>query len=89
MTAKSPEAKKLAESMSALRTQRDAHQRRNVKLETENRLLRRHQEDIRTWLASGIERWHAAADDEKRAISDELIQEATQRLNEAQRVARK
>jgi hypothetical protein len=36
--------------------QRDAHQRRNVRLETENRLLRKHQEDIRTWLADAIER---------------------------------
>jgi hypothetical protein len=40
---------------SALKVQRDSHQRRNVRLETENRLLRKHQEDIRTWLADAID----------------------------------
>ena len=92
MAAKKPDMvprKQHTEITSALKVQRDSHQRRNVRLETQNRILRKHQEEIRTWLAEAVEEYAAARKtDRALTVADELIKRARGHLDDAQRTLR-
>ena len=66
------------QSVSALTVQRDSAHRELLKLRTENRVLKRHQADVRAWLADAIEQYEAdpGTADQIKARATELLREA-------------
>jgi hypothetical protein len=68
-------------AVSALKVQRDSHRRENIRLDAENRWLRKHQAEIREWLAYAIGEWNTTR---TLATGDALIQKADDLLREAE-----
>lgn len=78
---------KLTARESGLRTQRDAHQRRNTRLETQNRLLLKHQQDIRDWIGQALDDYQAARDtDAALKVANELMHRAAELLGDTKRL---
>lgn len=79
---------KTVDAISAMRVKVNATHKEMLQLKTENRLLRRHQAEVRDWLADAIQQWVDAKDtaDEPR-VKHEIHQHAEKLLEEAQRYA--
>lgn len=74
--------------VSAARVKMDATHKEMLKLKTENRLLRRHQAEVRDWLADAIAQWVDAKDtDDEPRVKHEIHAHAEKLLAEAQRYA--
>lgn len=75
----------LKDTVSALKVQRDSAHRQLLRVETENRLLRAHQEHIRTWLAEAIEEFEATRGTSRAwEVADRIHQTATAKLADTQ-----
>jgi hypothetical protein len=75
----------MTDTVSGLRVQRDSAQHQLTRLDAENRWLRKHQADIRTWLAGAIQQWAAARKTENAlTVADELIQRAADLLSDGE-----
>lgn len=77
------------DAVSAMRVQRDSAHKQQLHAETENRVLRKHQQDIRAWLADAIDQWATARDLDPAAalaVGDEIHRQATERLGDIERL---
>ena len=66
----------------AMRVQRDSAHQQLARLDAENRWLRKHQEEIRVFLADAIAQWEAARTPEAAA---DIHQRASELLREVRR----
>jgi hypothetical protein len=73
--------------VSALTVQRDSAHRQRVRTETNNRVLLRHQAEVREWLAEAIAQWEAydgAPHADRVAVGHRIHQRALELLREAE-----
>lgn len=79
---------KARDAASAMKVQRDDHLKRAQKLEVQNRLLMRHQRDMRDWLTDAVQQWESARDtDAAPTVADKIHRRAVEVLAEADRYA--
>ena len=80
------EEAELRDAVSALTVQRDSAHKQQLRTETQNRVLLRHQAELREWLASVIAQWEAAQDnsDDLGAAAHDIHQQGIARLREAE-----
>jgi uncharacterized protein YfdQ (DUF2303 family) len=76
-----------ADVVSALRIQRDSAHQKSVRLEAHNRALRKHQQEIRDWVAEAIDEFAAARTSEQVLdVADRIHDRAVVLLGDAQRL---
>lgn len=77
------------DAISAMRVQRDSAHKQRLHTETQNRVLAKHQADIRAWLADAIDQWATArliSTAAALAAGDEIHRQAIERLGEVERL---
>jgi len=78
------EEAELRDAVSALTVQRDSAHKQQLRTETQNRVLLRHQAELREWLASVIAQWDAAEGAARGLVAHVIHQQGIARLREAE-----